>query len=146
MASREIPEMFLLMSPKARQKLEKWPRSAPARLSCRLRRHGERVAISAWCGVVAHVPGNATRQRADSHSPPLDRSGAKRHFCGTYACFAVWHRRTKSRVAVSSGRGEHAPRYPSAVCGGPDSRTGRVGPRRGLARRGRYTVKFLLVI
>ena len=89
-----------------------WPRSAPARLPCR-GGTASLVAVSAWCGVVAHVPGNATRQRADSQSPPLGRNGSKRHFCGTYACSAATPCRAKYRVAISPARGARAPRYPS---------------------------------
>ena len=106
----------LTYKPKSAAKAQTWPRSAPARLPCRVARKGERVAVSAWCGLDAHVPGNATRQRADSHSPPLGRNGAKRHFWrgGTYACSAVTPcgvvQTIESQSAWHVGRVRHAAR------------------------------------
>ena len=46
------------------------------------------------------VPGT----RTDSHRPLPRRGAPKGAFRGTYTCFAVWHRRTKYREAVSSGQ------------------------------------------
>ena len=55
MTSREIPEISLLLSPKARQKLATWALFRDMRTSraelVPSARHGERVAVSACYGV-----------------------------------------------------------------------------------------------
>ena len=48
------PRNVTIYKPKSAAKAQTWPRSAPARLPCRVARHGERVAVSAWCGLDAH--------------------------------------------------------------------------------------------
>ena len=82
-------------------------------------RASARVAVSACCGVEAHVPGNATRERADSHSSPLGRCNcSKWHFCGTYACVHVrWNGILQSIESQSVQRVERVrqpTRYPTA--------------------------------
>ena len=108
-----------------------------------LRASAWRVAVSAARGVAPRCRARVGSSRTDSERRAARRDGAKGRFGPLVHVSRAGGCGTKSRVAISSGRGEQAARYPSAVCGGTDSRTGRVGPRRGLARRRRYTVKFL---
>ena len=73
------------------------------------------VAVRSARGVAPPCTARVWSTRTDSRRLAARRGGPKGAFRGTYARLADVSRHTKSRVAVSSTAGEHAPRCPSTA-------------------------------
>ena len=100
------------------------------------------LAVRAACGVAPPCRVRVRSTRTDSQRLAARRGGPKGAFRGTCARSVDVSCHAKSRVAVSSGRGQHAPRCPSTARCVADSHSCAVG--RGEASQGGLAISVLV--